>query len=257
MKYYKSIILIIVIGLAAQGCSDPSYPNPQVSSVTRYAKVLFVNASPDAQSLVYQVNNAQVVTLNPQVVSGYLNVNPGSEQIRIKNAVFGVVGSDTLALKADLVTQSTLTGSASYTVFVVDSVNRPFTKGSGFTSKPGGLTFIGPLSDNLAIQASKSGIRFYNLAPGSPTVYLSNAGASLGSISNSTAYRAGSSSFSSVAPNTYTLQVTSGSISGTLLASTTVTLSPGKAYSVFLTGKIVNPGAIVKVAYALNVIQHN
>ncbi|MBS1491444.1 MAG: DUF4397 domain-containing protein [Bacteroidetes bacterium] len=255
MKYFKFIFSIIIAGLIVQSCSEPSFPNPQATNTIRYAKVLFINASPDAPSLVYQVNNAQVAALNSQVASGYLNVNPGSEQFRIKKAVYGVVGQDTVALSADLVTQSTLAGSGTYTVFVTDSVNRPFTKGLGFTSAPGGLRFIGPVSDNLAIAASKSGVRFYNLAAGAPSVYLSNAGAALGSISNATAYRSGSSSFSSVAPNTYTLQVASGSISGTVLATTTVTLSPGKAYSVFLTGKVVS--GTVKVAYALNVVQHN
>ena len=258
MKYFISLTILLTGVIVLLSCQDPSLPNAQLSTSIRYAKVLFINASPDASSLVYQVNNAQVASLSPQIVSGYLNVNASSEQFKIKNAVYGVVGSDTTALAGDLVLQSTLAGNGYYTLFVTDTIYRPFGKKTAFSTNKGGLSLIGPVSDNLAIASSSAGIRFYNLAPGAAATYLSNGGVSLGStISKSVAYKSStSSSFTALPPGTYNLQVSTGSVSGTVLTNQpSITLSPGKVYTVFLTGKVVN--SVVKVPYALNIVQHN
>ena len=258
MKYLKSLTILLAGVMVFSSCQDLSLPDAQITSAVRYGKVLFINASPDAPSLVYQVNNTQIASLGPQVTSGYLSINPSSEQFRIKNAVYGVVGTDTTALSGDLVTQSTVAGNGTYTLFVTDTIHRPFGKNAAFSSNKGGLSLIGPVADNLAIASSSAGIRFYNLAPGAAAVYLSNNGVTLGSaISKSIAYKSTTgTSFSLITPGTYNLQVSTGSITGTVLTSQpSITLQPGKVYTVFLTGKVVN--SVVKVPYALNVVQHN
>jgi len=273
MKYFNSLSILLAGVILLMSCQDPSFPTPEISTTVRYAKVLFINASPDAQGLVYQVNNAQVATLNPQNTSGYLNVNASTEQLRIKNAVFGVVSGDTLAQKADLEvkdsktllpTTTSLVGGGAYTVIITDSLNRPHAKKSSFNTDQGGLQILnlGPIRDDLAatpgffgVPASSAGVRFYNLAPGAATVYLSNGGTAMSTLSTGKAYRAMTNTFTNIAPGNYTLQVSTTSVSGTVLTTLNVALSPGKVYTVFLTGKVVN--SVVKVPYALNLVQHN
>jgi hypothetical protein len=281
----KTINIIKVLALAGvlTACQDPEYPTPVASTTVRSAKILFINASPDAPTLVYHVNNNQVASLSSLASSGYVAVNPSAEQIRVKNAVFAAVGSDTVALSGDLqpknssnaATTVSLVGNGSYSVIVVDTVNRPHAKKSLFSTDQGGLSLVsnGVITDNLtAPTAGNAGIRFLNLAPGASSVYLTANGTSLGgSLSTQAhAYKATSVTvsgtkydfvpFTAIATGTYTLEVRTGSASGTVIATLPSTaLADGKLYTIFLSGKAVKIGSstVVKVPYAVNVVPHN
>jgi len=264
MKYAKKILSLIA-GLAIiSGCKDPDYPTPVTSSTVRSANVTFINAAPDAPSpQPFLVNNASAASI-PFPGGSLASINPSSEQFRITNAVYGVVAPDTVSQKGDLVSQSTLLCYGTYTLILTDTVNRPFGKGSAFATSKGGLTFT-LITDALTAPASgNAGIRFLNLAPGAPAVFLTASGAALPSpLSTSRSYKTTTNftSFTSV-PTTgsTTLEVRTGSATGTIIASLpNTTLADGKLYTIFLSGKAVKIGSTtkVKVPYKVNVVGHN
>ncbi len=190
-------------------------------------------------------------------------INPNSEQFRITNAIYGVVSADTVSQKADLVSQVTLLGNGTYTLILTDTVKRPFTKGSGFSTNKGGLTFT-QITDVLTAPASgNAGIRFLNLAPGAPALFLTAGGAALaGTLSASRAYKTTTNftSFTAVTTGSYNLEIRTGSATGTIVATLPSTaLADGKLYTIFASGKVVKigSGTKVKVPYAITVTQHN
>jgi hypothetical protein len=274
MRKTINFIKVLALAVAFAACQDPEYPTPVTSTAVRSAKILFINASPDAPTMNYHVNNSQVASLSSLASSGYVAVNPSAEQIRVKNAVFAAVGSDTVALSGDLQpknsssapTTVSLVGNGSYSVIVVDTVNRPHAKKSLFSTDQGGLSLVsnGVITDNLtAPTAGNSGIRFLNLAPGAPAVFLTAGGSTLaGTLSNSRTYKTttGFTSFTAVTAASYDLEVRTGSASGTIIATLPSTaLADGKLYTIFLSGKAVKIGSstVVKVPYAVNVVPHN
>lgn len=265
----KTINIIKVLALAGvlAACQDPEYPTPVASTTVRSAKLTLINAAPDAgASLSFLVNNNSAASINFPGGS-VVSINPTVEQFRLANVVYGVVGTDTLSQKGDLVSQTTATaiqGNGSYTLIATDTVKRPFSKGTGFATGKGGLTFVSLITDNLtAPTAGNSGIRFLNLAPGAPAVFLTAGGSTLaGTLSNSRTYKTttGFTSFTAVTAGSYNLEVRTGSASGTIIATLPSTaLADGKLYTIFLSGKAVKIGSstVVKVPYAVNVVPHN
>jgi len=249
------------------GCQDPEYPAAVPSSTVRSAKVVFINAAPDAPTpQSFLVNNAEGSS-TPFPGGSSVLVNPSTEQFRITNAIYGVVGSDTVSQKADLVSQTSATaiiGNGNYTLILTDTVKRPFGKGSAFASNKGGLTFVSMITDNLAVPAAgNAGIRFLNLAPGAPSVFLTTGGATLpGTLSASRSYKTTTNftSFTTVPTGSFNLEVRTGSATGAIIATLASTaLADGKLYTIFLSGKAVKIGSTtkVKVPYAVNVVSHN
>src|SRR6185503_15177757 len=84
------------------------------------------------------------------ITSPYTNAIANSEQFRAKEVVYGVVGPDTVMQKGDLSVLSTVAGGLSYTLFVTDTLKRPFGKGTAFGNEKGGLRFFGPIADALS-----------------------------------------------------------------------------------------------------------
>jgi len=267
MKYFKLVSIILVGALFLLGCQDPSLPSPALSSTVRSATVVFINAAPDgAASQSFLVDNASAASVNFPGGSALTPINASIEQFRIKNAVYGIIKPDTISQKADLISQTSATaiqGSGHYTVVLTDSVNRPFgkTTATPYTKDPGGLTFT-TITDAITAPASgNAGIRFFNLAPGAASVYLTHDGGStFTGLTSSAAYKKTSGSFTSIATGTYTLEVRTGSITGTIAASLPSTvLTDGKLYTIFLSGKVVKIGgnSVVKVPYAVSIVGHN
>jgi len=268
MKYLKKITTIMFGVAFLIGCQDPEYPAAVPSSTVRSANVVFINAAPDAPTpQSFLVNNAEASS-TPFPGGSSVPVNPSTEQFRIANAIYGVVGSDTVSQKADLVSQTSATaiqGMGNYTLILTDTVKRPFGKGSAFASNKGGLSFLSLITDNLTAPASgNSGIRFLNLAPGAPSVFLTKGGTALaGTLSSSRSYKTTTNftSFTSIAAGAYTnIDVRTGSVTGTIIATLpSTTFADGKLYTIFLSGKAVKIGSStkVKVPYAVNVVSHN
>src|SRR5580704_12052849 len=111
MKYLRMILYSVSIFGVLNGCKDPNYGTPTLSSTIDYANVMYINASPDAGSLPVLVNNASVATLDFAVASAYLPTVASSEQWRISDAKFSVVSpGDTVKAKADLTSYSKIVG---------------------------------------------------------------------------------------------------------------------------------------------------
>jgi len=265
MRFMKSLLFLSAGTLLLLGCQDPSLPSAVLSSTVRSANIVLINAAPDAPSpQPFLINNAQAASVGFPGGSVPTAINAGIEQFRIKNATYGVVTPDTVSQKADLVTQtsaSAIQGSGNYTMILTDTVNRPFGKGTGYNSNKGGLTFTMLAETLTAPTSGNGGIRFFNLAPGAASVYLTHDGGSTFSgLTSSFAYKKTTTTFTSIPAGSYTLEVRTGSASGTLIASIPSTaIASGKLYTVFLSGKVVKIGtsSVVKVPYSLSVVGHN
>jgi hypothetical protein len=268
MKYLNKIAAIISGVVFLLGCQDPDYPAAIPSSTVRSANVVFINAAPDAPTPAsFLVNNAESASI--AFPGGLLAViNPSTEQFRITNAIYGVIAPDTLSQKADLVSQTSATaiqGNGHYTLILTDTIKRPFGKGTAFASNKGGLTFVSMITDNVtAPAAGNAGIRFLNMAPGAPSVFLTKGGVALaGTLSTSRGYKTTTNftSFTSIQAGSYAnIDVRTGSVTGTIIATLpSTTFADGKLYTIFLSGKAVKIGSTtkVKVPYAVNVVSHN
>lgn|GEM_PF-836390 len=280
MKYMNKILTLITGATLVIGCKDPELPAPSPSnssSTVNQAKVMLVNAAPDAPSpLSFLVNNADGTPV-AFMASSKISINPTSQQFRIVNGAFGIVGQDTVSQKGDLILQTTANGGANYTLILTDTVNRPFTKGSGFNAVTGGnftgkggLSFISLISDNLSAPAAgKAGIRFLNMAIGSSATFLTAGGNTLPNPLSNLSRTAKATSvtvtgtttsftgFTQVAAGSYNLEFRKTSVTTPSYISTTgTTFADGKLYTIILTGK-VNSKGVVKVPYAVNIIQHN
>lgn len=273
MKQIKKIWSLAVGAAVILGCQDPDYPTPALSSTVRSATLNFINAAPDAPSPAsFLVNNAEATSI-AFPGNAVVSINPSSEQFRIKNAIYKVISPDTVAQSDDLISQSTLIGNGTYTLILTDTVKRPFTKGTGYvatigtagtSATRGGLTFV-QITDNLtAPAAGNAGIRFLNLAPGAAAVYLTAGGNNLpGTLStNGRSYKTTTNftAFTAVPAGSYNLEVRTGSVAGTIIASLPSTaLADGKLYTIFLSGKVVKIGSTskVKVPYAIKVAAQN
>jgi hypothetical protein len=143
-------------------------------------------------------------------------------------------------------------------------VKRPFGKGTAFATNKGGLTFVSMITDNLTAPASgNAGIRFFNMTPGAPAVFLTAGGLTLaGALSNSRTYKTTTNftAFTAVTAGSYNLEVRTGSATGTIVATLpSSTLADGKLYTIFVSGKVVKIGTtnVVKVPYKIGVAAHN
>lgn len=273
MKQIRKIWSLAVGAALIASCQDPDYPAPVISTTVRSVTVNFINAAPDAPSPgSFLVNNAESASI-AFPGSAVVSINPSSEQFRIKNAIYKVIAPDTVAQSDDLISQTTLAGNGAYTVILTDTVKRPFTKGTGYvatigtagtSATRGGLTFV-QITDNLTAPASgNAGVRFLNLAPGAAAVYLTAGGANLpGTLSTSSrSYKTTTNftAFTSVPAGSYNLEVRTGSVTGTIIATLPSTaLADGKLYTIFLSGKAVKIGSTtkVKVPYAIKVAAQN
>jgi hypothetical protein len=261
MKYLKLFLYCIVGASTLWECDFPEskYGVPVVNVPANFANVLYINAAPDSVSLTFFLNNSPLSTIPFPKSLSYQNAVATSEQFRIPNVRFGVVGSDTVEASADLVLQTNLIGGANYTLFVTDTLARPFKKGSSFTSDQGGLRFSSLIADNLSVPAiGYSNIRFFNMAPGASTLYLTASGTPFTGVTAGRSYAttSGFTDFVTIHDGKYDLEIRADSTSGPILATAPGTdFSDGKIFTIYVTGKVVN--SEIKVAYVINVVPNN
>jgi hypothetical protein len=263
MKYFKSFPIFLAGAMLLPGCQNPSLPDAVLSATVRSANVVFINAAPDGPaSESFQVNNAQSAAVTFPGGSQPTPITASVEQFRVSKAVFGIAGSDTISQSADLVSYSsasTIQGNGHYSIILTDTVNRHFGKapGSSYSKDPGGLTFTTVTDAIIAPASGNSGIRFFNLAPGAPAVYLTHDnGLIFAGLTSSAAYKKTSGTFTSAPIGTYSIEVRTGSATGSIIATLTNTaLADGKLYTIFLSGKVVS--SKIKVPYAVSIVGHN
>lgn len=271
MKYtlnIKSAVLGFVLsaGAVVIGCQDTGYPDPQPASSpsTVVSRVLFVNATPDASALSFQVENVQVGSpLAPGQATGYNQVPAGSAagasaQLRIKGAG-GTLGPNDLAIKPLLSTSTSL----AYTLFATDTINRPrVMNAAGVVTDAGGVRLL-QITDTLrAPAAGNARLRFFHFAPDAPAVsvrLINSAGASAATVNNRT-YRQSTGAaltYTQVPAGTYTVQVYAATSVPTALTATpalnvpNVTLADGKIYTAYARG------LLRRNTLSAGLIQHN
>ncbi|WP_262899048.1 DUF4397 domain-containing protein [Fibrella rubiginis] len=256
----------LLVGTLITGCQDTGYPDPQpvTTPPNTSSKVLFVNATADANSLMpYLENTAVGNALGLGQATNYVNVPYlGSLQFRVKGAG-GTLGTNDLSIKSTI-----LTGS-NYTAFVTDSTTRPFvTNAANLTTDVGGVRLLvvnDPLSQTLT--AGSGGVRFFHFVPDAGLPASSTATTPLalsikltgpGSATSTTtilnrAYRnVATTAFSPVAAGAYKVDVYTGSTAtGTAITSSTLTVEAAKLYTLYANGSTRRKTAVV------NRIQHN
>jgi Domain of unknown function (DUF4397) len=273
LKTSYSFFVAIIATLVFASCEKPQYPvaEPASGGSTLSSKFLFVNASPDAPTLNFFLNN---VPSGANVAGGtntpYNTSAVGAMQLRAKAAsgtIGGLIGSNDLLFRAGATNNNNFTAASNtnYTVFVTDTLNRakPTTLGA---TDPGGLRFL-TVTDNLAAPAQgNTHVRFFHLAPNAPAVWVAllkdkKAIATL----NNRAFRAISTgsgatlvnfaNFIPIPADTYTIEVRTGSATGPLVLTVTdVALGNGKIYTLYAKGLV--RGTATK-ALSAGVVAHN
>jgi hypothetical protein len=141
LQYFISGLTALVFAVIISSCEDVELPtaNAKTGSTTSpTANFLFVNASPDAPSLNLIINNSKVGTgvIFPKGQTTYSNVaitaNGGFQNTDISSVgssgpIGGILGSNPLVYRNGNTNQNNLQAinGGSYTIFVVDTINRP------------------------------------------------------------------------------------------------------------------------------------
>lgn len=270
LRYNLYIVNVLaVIVFTAIGCQDTEYPEPKPAegSSASTANIFAIHASPDAPALTFLVNNIQIGTpLNfGSSFSNYVSTPVGQAQVKASaqtGTIGGTIGSGSILYRGGATNQNNFTfaNGSFYTVFVIDTLNRPKPTTVNATN-PGGPQFLGPVRDNLSVPPTGSAkVRFLNLAPGAPDVSLSAGSVTLAGRGYSRTASSGTPSvdyvaFSNIPSGNYTLNVSGTGVSVT----NDFTFQEGKIYTVYLTGQAVKSGntTIVKKPFAVKVVQHN
>ena len=269
-KHIETLLTVaasaLLVGTLITGCQDIKYPDPQpvTAAANTSARVLFANATADASSVTAYLENTPVgAALALGQATNYVNVPYlGSLQYRVKGAG-GTLGPN------DLSTKSTVAAGGNYTVFVTDSIARPYvTNAANLTTDVGGVRFTvatDPLTQTLT--AGAGGVRFFHFVPDAGLPVSSTVTLPLalsvkltgpGSATTATtilnrAYRnVATTAFSSVAAGTYKVDVYTGpAATGTAITSSTVTVEAAKLYTLYARGSTRRRTATVSQ------IQHN
>jgi hypothetical protein len=279
LRYIAKFLMLLAIAVSA--CQeeeidyDPGNPRPSVGAYTTTSNSLLINASPGAKSpqknppvVFYMVNNVLVTTTNPvdTVEFNYLNTpsNRGilatpSTQIRFINKD----GNTSMGANNFNVRQG-----RSYSTFLIDTLGRS-----------GGHRVL-QFEDNLTAPSSgRANVRFINLSPNAPEVYLSiqadssdfynllippsTPNASLPSTSvrryAETSRRIGADNkdfalFVSVPAGTYDLNVSRTGSKELVTPLSGTVFSAGKIYTVYLRGLV---GGDAGQEIGATIIQHN
>ncbi len=261
MNYIKYSLFSFLAAMALlSACSEPESPTPipATSASTATAKVIFVNASPNAPQLNFFVNNVQAgnTLAFPNGQASYNDVQVGAIQLRAKAAsgeIGGTLAGNDLLFRAGATNNNNFsaTSGRNYTVFVTDTIGRLQPTTPAGTTDPGGVRFLS-VEDNLATPATgKAHIRFFHLAPGAPAVWVNVKGNTTALFANRS-YRSAATpsgvspsvsyaSFIPVDAATYNLEVRIGSETGTVVLEVTgLTLQEGKIYTIFANGQVGN-----------------
>lgn len=250
----RYVLAGFIICAALAACQSTDYPDPQpaTSPSPNQARFLFVNASPDSPALNFFIENTQAgqsQTFNQ--ATGYTTSQVGPVQLRARAAsgqIGGVLGSNDLLYRAGATNQTNFSALAnsSYTVFVVDTLNRPRPTTSNATNL-GGPQFIVVTDTLTAPPAGTARVRVFNLAPDVPTlaVRLVNLSTNEGAAAfPQRVYQTVSGAnlrYTNVPAGSYTVQVyTQSSLPSETTApdvtTANVTLSSGKIYTIYTAG---------------------
>ncbi len=260
-----AILTIPVIAFSVLSCGEPEYPTPVPATgpATSSGNILFINASPDAPALSFFVNNVAAGSSLPLgAATAYLKTPVGQASVRANAStgkIGGILDAAPILFRAGATNQNNFSfgNGLSYTFIVTDSISRPKPTTLNGTN-PGGPQFL-TLTDNVAAPAAgQVKVRFYNLAPGAPSVYVTTASGTALSTFTNVAYRGTSATFNSIPAGTRNVEVRTSSTSGSVIASETgFNFVAGKIYTIFLTGKRYAPTGAVKVPYSVKIVAHN
>jgi hypothetical protein len=354
---YRKIGLIIFGSIAFTSCEDPEYgkPNTDTDAQDLMANFLFVNASPDAPSLDFFVNNEKIGAslLASENHSGYQSViisgnNIATTNIRARGssgAVGGVLNTSDIIYRSGSNNANNFAAlaGANYTIFAIDSINRPkpvrtlnsgnfgdityYSSRDAFTAPaiasagdttialsvgsnnsittinlvrkynggnlpsfivpigtvplgstdPGGVRFyvtqdIFPTFSGT--NATQSAIRFINLSPNSPGLYVRLLGSpnvtiatnapfivsnsvfnpTVGSRTSTTSFTLQNTAVASTA-NTYTVQVsTTAGFTNIIATIPNVEFQINKVYTIYASGLVGGTGS---EAFTAKIITHN
>lgn len=267
-NYFATVALAALSSaLLFSACEDTDYPSasPATTPSTNQARFLFVNAAPDAPSLNFFVENTSAgQSLSAgQAATTYVPSQVGAVQLRSQaasGAIGGVLSTSAIVFRAGATNQTNFAAMAgtAYTVFAVDTINRPRPTAAGATN-PGGPQLVvatDPLSQTLT--AGAGGVRFFHFAPdlGLPasttattppaaSIRLSSINSTTGTTSTvvtvtNRTYRAVTpNTFTPVAAGTYRVELFSGATitpTATPVASSTVTVDATKLYTLYAQG---------------------
>lgn len=248
-------------------CEDTDYPEPTPAtgaSSTNLARFLFANAAPDAPTLNFLIeNNIAGQSLSAgQAATAYVTSQVGAVQLKAQAAsgnIGGVLSTSAIIFRAGATNQTNFAAAVgtAYTVFAVDTLNRPRPAGVTATN-PGGPQLVvatDPLTQTLT--AGSGGVRFFHFAPDlgllvsstaiTPTVASVRLTPQTSGTAVATpitvlgrAYRAVTpNAFASIPAGTYRVDVFSGATiaaTATPVASSTVTVEASKLYTVYAQG---------------------
>lgn len=272
-------LLIPAIALSVFSCGDPEMPTPvpATGAPTTSSNIRFLNASPDAPSLSFNVNNVTSATDVAYLeLSPYGKIAVGQAAVRgvaASGTIGGTIGSGAILYRASATNQNNFSfnNNAFYTFIVMDSIARPKPTTLNGTN-PGGPQFIALTDNNSAPAAGKAKVRLVNAAAGEGAVWITTASGVDFSTVNGTANAEGktpgiaaraASAFVSIDPGTISLEFRTASNAGAVRVADDVTLEAGKVYTIVLSGQRIPANtekgtpAFVKVPYEISVYQYN
>ncbi len=165
MKHFNKILFAAGLTAVVLGCKEPETPAPNISSNSSAfnANFLFVNASPDAPALSLYVNNLKTgsdagsdgsyaqgaynsVPLTSSGASGTLTANTNIRVKAVGGSIGGKLGSNDLIYRAgnNNANNFVAVNGSNYTVFVVDTINRPVPLRTYNSGNFGDLTWFNP-----------------------------------------------------------------------------------------------------------------
>jgi hypothetical protein len=290
-NYIGKLSLMLSLALYTGACDDPDYPTPDTTANTQArANILAVNTSPGSTPTHFLVDNVEQAILpyntkladqpNLNLVNGYLPIFGGQRLLEINN-FDPANAAKTIALRQAFNTNS------SSTIFLTDAPSR-----AAAGTDPGGVRYL-VLPDNLAGPAAgKAGLRFINVAPGSPSLGLYNTVTqqSLFPTSKTFTSKAGTqgtlnnlqnrsfrevsktltisepapstvketfteslTNFTNVDPGTYNLDIRTSTTSLPVATKQNVTLEAGKLYTIYVFGLSGNSATPL----GFDIIRHN
>jgi hypothetical protein len=167
MKHITKIIATVAFMGGFFSCSDPELPEPNLGNTTTgfSANFIFVNASPDAPALSFFINNTKVgtdagsdanyaqaaytpISLTSSGLAGTVTANTNIRAKAASGAIGGVLASTDLTYRAgnNNINNFVAINGNSYSVFAIDSINRPAPLRTLNSGNFGDITYYNPLN---------------------------------------------------------------------------------------------------------------
>ena len=167
MKHINKIIATVALMGGFFGCSDPELPEPNLgnAATTFSANFIFVNASPDAPTLSFFINNTKVgtdagsdanyaqaaytpISITSSGLAGTVTANTNIRAKAAAGAIGGVLASSDLTYRAgnNNTNNFVAINGNSYSVFAIDSINRPAPLRTLNSGNFGDITYYNPVN---------------------------------------------------------------------------------------------------------------